>query len=220
MNALKAIAARARRCWPAWRRRATISSRRRLKLPPRSRKHSGCWPPSPAAGLRGCPVQVRRASACSRRLQRRSLPLARLPASVPSGGHARAGSAALHLRRGLRLPIKPVKPPVAWAHIAARLLNHLGWRHSRIYQNLSRRRAVVADLDRDNKSHEPRKVPSGMWLELVWRALRSYEGIVSGGEVNRRIDWFGGERLPAVDLAHVDLTGCKQRPEQHGGGVC
>ena len=63
-------------------------------------------------------------------------------------------------------------------------------------------------------------VPSGMWLELVWRALRSYEGIVSGGEVNRLIDWFGGERLPAVDLAHVDLTGCKQRPEQHGGGVC
>ncbi len=65
-----------------------------------------------------------------------------------------------------------------------------------------------------------RAVPSGMWLELVWRALRSYEGIVSGGEVNRLIDWFGGERLPAVDLAHVDLTGCKQRPEQHGGGVC
>jgi len=29
-----------------------------------------------------------------------------------------------------------------------------------------------------------------------------------------------GERLPAIDLAHVDLTGGEQRPEQHGGGVC
>src|SRR6266851_1089692 len=29
-----------------------------------------------------------------------------------------------------------------------------------------------------------------------------------------------GERLPTINLAHVDLTGGKQRPEQHGGGVC
>ena len=50
-------------------------------------------------------------------------------------------------------------------------------------------------------------VPFGMWLESVWRDLRSYEGIVSGCEVNRLIDWFRGERLPAVDLAHVDVTG-------------
>jgi hypothetical protein len=28
------------------------------------------------------------------------------------------------------------------------------------------------------------------------------------------------EHLPAINLAHVDLTGCEQRPEQHGGGVC
>jgi hypothetical protein len=25
-------------------------------------------------------------------------------------------------------------------------------------------------------------------------------------------------RLPTINLAHVDLTGCKQRAEQHGGG--
>ena len=28
-----------------------------------------------------------------------------------------------------------------------------------------------------------------------------------------------GEGLPSVDLAHDDLSGGEQRPEQHGGGV-
>ena len=28
-----------------------------------------------------------------------------------------------------------------------------------------------------------------------------------------------GERLPAIDLSHVDLTGSEQRPEQHRGGA-
>ena len=32
-----------------------------------------------------------------------------------------------------------------------------------------------------------------------------HEVIVSGGEVNRLIDGFCGEGLPAIDLAHVDL---------------
>src|SRR5205809_543830 len=52
------------------------------------------------------------------------------------------------------------------------------------------------------------------------RILRSKEGIVSGGRVNRLIDGFCGERLPTVNLAHVDLTGGEQRPEQHGSGFC
>src|SRR5437868_15117897 len=43
---------------------------------------------------------------------------------------------------------------------------------------------------------------------------------VSGGEVNWLIDGGCGERLPAIDLAHVDLTGGEQRPEQHGGSLC
>ena len=42
---------------------------------------------------------------------------------------------------------------------------------------------------------------------------------MSGGEVNRLIDWLGGEGLPAIDLAHVDLTGREQCPEQHGCSV-
>ena len=42
----------------------------------------------------------------------------------------------------------------------------------------------------------------------------------SSGEVNWLIDGPCGERLPAIDLAHVDLTGGEQRPEQHGGSLC
>ena len=45
------------------------------------------------------------------------------------------------------------------------------------------------------------------------------EDTVSGCEVNRLIAELRGERLPAIDLTHVDLTGGEQRPEQHGGGV-
>ena len=37
--------------------------------------------------------------------------------------------------------------------------------------------------------------------------------------INRLIDWLGGERLPAINLAHVHLAGGEQRPEQHGAGV-
>ena len=33
------------------------------------------------------------------------------------------------------------------------------------------------------------------------------------------IDGLCGEGLPSIDLAHADLAGSKQRPEQHGGGV-
>jgi len=44
--------------------------------------------------------------------------------------------------------------------------------------------------------------------------------VVSGGEVNWLIDGFGGERLPTINLAHIDLAGGEQRPEQHRGRVC
>src|SRR6202790_4052014 len=40
----------------------------------------------------------------------------------------------------------------------------------------------------------------------VWRILRSHEGIVSGGKVNRLIDGFCGERFPTLTLSHVYLS--------------
>ena len=42
----------------------------------------------------------------------------------------------------------------------------------------------------------------------------------SCGQVNRLIDGLDGERLPTINLAHVDLAGGEQRPEQHGCGLC
>ena len=54
----------------------------------------------------------------------------------------------------------------------------------------------------------------------MWRNLQRHEVIESSGEVNWLIDGPRGERLPAIDLAHVDLTGGEQRPEQHGGSLC
>ena len=41
----------------------------------------------------------------------------------------------------------------------------------------------------------------------MWRNLQRDEVIGSGGEVNWLVDGRRGERLPAIDLAHVDLAG-------------
>ena len=54
----------------------------------------------------------------------------------------------------------------------------------------------------------------------MWRNLQRDEVFGSGGEVNRLIDGRRCERLPAIDLAHVDLAGGEQRSDQHGGSVC
>jgi len=59
-----------------------------------------------------------------------------------------------------------------------------------------------------------------MWLEYPeWRNLRHREAIRLRGEVNWLIDGLCGERFPAIDLAHVDLAGSEQSPEQHGRGL-
>src|SRR5215471_12160023 len=51
------------------------------------------------------------------------------------------------------------------------------------------------------------------------RGRREHDGTASGSEVNRVSYRLGAERLPAVDPAQDDLSGGKQSPEQHGGGV-
>ena len=52
--------------------------------------------------------------------------------------------------------------------------------------------------------NRPRCRPERGW-NLVWRILRSHEGIVSGGKVNWLINGLCGNGLPTIDLAHVDL---------------
>jgi len=64
---------------------------------------------------------------------------------------------------------------------------------------------AVLFLASDEAAYIQGAVPSGKWLELVWRILRSHEGIVSGGKVNWLINGLCGKRLPTIDLAHVDL---------------
>jgi hypothetical protein len=49
---------------------------------------------------------------------------------------------------------------------------------------------------------------------------QGHEGIVSGGEVNLLIARLYGDRLPSIDLAHTDLSGGEQHPEQRGCCVC
>ena len=56
------------------------------------------------------------------------------------------------------------------------------------------------------RSGKPHVVPSGKWLELGVAHSPEHEGIVSGCEVNRLIARLYGERLPSIDLAHVDLS--------------
>ncbi len=43
---------------------------------------------------------------------------------------------------------------------------------------------------------------------------------MSDSGVNWLIDVLCCKRLPAIDLAHIDLTGSEQRPEQHRRRIC
>ena len=51
----------------------------------------------------------------------------------------------------------------------------------------------------------------------MWRHLQRGEVIASCSKVNALNDWLRGKCLPSVHLAHGDLTGGDQGPEQHGG---
>src|SRR5579864_9641158 len=52
-----------------------------------------------------------------------------------------------------------------------------------------------------------------------WHNLRETNYSILCGEFKWLIDGRCGKTLPAIDLAHVDLAGSKQRPEQHGSRV-
>src|SRR5262249_26231650 len=41
----------------------------------------------------------------------------------------------------------------------------------------------------------------------------------SRSKIYRLIEELSGERVPTIDLAHADLAGGEQRPQQHGRGV-
>jgi hypothetical protein len=64
-----------------------------------------------------------------------------------------------------------------------------------------------------------RRVVSRSWWKLVWQHLRRDEVIVSCSKVNALNGWLLGKCLPSVYLAHGDLTGSQQCPEQHGGSL-
>src|ERR1700746_2227195 len=52
-----------------------------------------------------------------------------------------------------------------------------------------------------------------------WHNLRETNYSMLCGEFKGLIDGLCGKALPAIDFAHVDLAGSKQRPEQHGSRV-
>jgi len=52
-----------------------------------------------------------------------------------------------------------------------------------------------------------------------WHNLRETNYSILCGEFKWLIDGLCGKTLPAIDLAHVDLAGSKERPEQHGSRV-
>ena len=65
----------------------------------------------------------------------------------------------------------------------------------------------------------PLRVLSRRWWGSGRRALRRGEVARSRFEIDRAIGEGRAERLPAVELAHRDWPGGRQRPEQHGRGL-
>ena len=74
--------------------------------------------------------------------------------------------------------------------------------------------------DESSASRMLRRCRRALCWNSIWRNLQRHEVIGSGGEVNWVIDSRCGKGLPAVDLAHVDLAGGEQGPEQHASSLC
>ena len=110
-------------------------------------------------------------------------------------------------------------------------LREMDFRLTKTEKHCDARRGVQIEKDLYAESPENGNIPQIAWRlsercrrgsgwNWAWRILREHEGIVSGCEVNRLIARLYGERLPSIDLVHVDLSKGEQRPEQHGCGVC
>ena len=84
----------------------------------------------------------------------------------------------------------------------------------------SRKKIKRKNLNGEKEMCYTKRCRRALCWNSMWRNLQRHEAIGLGGEVNWLIDGPCGERLPAIDLAHVDLTGGEQGPEQHGGSLC
>ncbi len=68
-------------------------------------------------------------------------------------------------------------------------------------------KAMIGPKDVAQKPTLCRRVPTRVVLEFgVARSPVTHEGIVSGCKVNWLIDGLCGERLPTINLAHIDLS--------------
>ena len=61
-------------------------------------------------------------------------------------------------------------------------------------------------LVRHSDSGVTDSVASESWLELMLRDLQKHQNIDLSSKVNWLIDELGGERLPSINLAYVDLS--------------
>src|SRR5512147_2405276 len=114
---------------------------------------------------------------------------------------------------------------IGWKSPCASFINGSSAANAEIEPTTASRVASVAVNVRMRPSCEQAQlsIPVGCCLEYGGKCRDGLSGGFevsgSGGEVNDRVGRLGGQRRPAVDLAHGDLSGGEQGPEQHGGGL-
>jgi hypothetical protein len=108
--------------------------------------------------------------------------------------------------------------PIALAFVQTQQMTRGG--HFRTHAARVKSYSITSSALASSVEGTVRPAASGMWLEYPeWRNLRHREAIRLRGEVNWLIGGLCGERFPAIDLAHVNLAGSEQSPEQHGRGL-
>src|SRR5215471_9512684 len=79
---------------------------------------------------------------------------------------------------------------------------------------------IAGTSPRMNAAYMSRRQRPGCGRNYERHNLREPNDSILCGEIKLLIYGFRGQALPAIDFSHVDLSGSKQCPEQHGGGVC